>query len=79
MESRRASRGSGAKASSGISSGRRGAAAAPMVEKDVEDEETFSPREEHRHRAERLTRSSFNPVEEDAEDARHRRTAAMDL
>ena len=79
MESRRASRGSGAKASSGISSGRRGAAAAPMVEKDVEDEETLSPREEHRHRAERLTRSSFNPVEEDAEDARHRRTAAMDL
>jgi endoglucanase len=79
MESRRASRGSGAKASSGLSSGRRGAAAAPMVEKDVEDEETFSPREEHRHRAERLTRSSFNPVEEDAEDARHRRTAAMDL
>ncbi|KOO52986.1 cellulase (glycosyl hydrolase family 5) subfamily protein [Chrysochromulina tobinii] len=79
MESRRASRGSGAKASSGLSSGRRGAAAAPMVEKDVEDEETFSPREEHRRRAERLTRSSFNPVEEDAEDARHRRTAAMDL
>ena len=79
MESRRASRGSGAKASSGLSSARRGAAAAPMVEKDVEDEETFSPREEHRRRAERLTRSSFNPVEEDAEDARHRRTAAMDL